>query len=83
MAKQIWGGKKITEIIKDAEEKQIKLGQAAEQINSIAKEANEKFAGIAKISTEIPDIFSDIQNAQEEAGQLKKDKGCRRIKNNH
>lgn len=82
MAKKIWGGKKITEILQDAEEKQQKINSlftsiqtTAEQINSIARQTDEKLANISTVANNVESSLSNVKGAVEEIHQLKTEVG--------
>src|SRR3989344_9539570 len=62
MAKKIWGGKKITEIIQDAEEKRGQLGALFE---SSQKSVNQIDSAASDAKTKLENISSVVENAKE------------------
>ena len=73
-----WGGKKITEIIKDAEQKQQNIGsllervrEKASQIESAFQQASEKLSGISSNAANADTIVGNIENTKNEVQQIK------------
>ncbi len=78
MTKKIWGGKKISEIINDAEKKQEKINAlfegvqgVASQINATVSDANEKLASISSIEDDTKKISAGVQGAVEDIQAVK------------
>lgn len=78
MAKKIWGGKKITEIIKDAESKQNdlnslfnRLQETAVNIEEIAKKVNEKLQFVSLKASEVNNTLVEVKNEKQEIQHFK------------
>lgn len=78
MSKKIWGGKKISEIIQDAEQKKIKLNefftesrQVVDKINSAAAEVNKNLGEISNQAEHVKNIVSNINETQSSIQQIK------------
>ena len=78
MAKKIWGGKKITEIIKDAKGKQNDLNflfnksqETVAGIDEIAKKVNEKFQSVSSEANEVGVVLDEVRSEKQEIQILK------------
>ncbi|MEK7131580.1 MAG: hypothetical protein AAB797_02510 [Patescibacteria group bacterium] len=78
MSKAIWGGKKITEIIKDAEQKKIKLNefftesqQVVGKINSAIAEVNKNLAEVSSQAEHAKNTVLNIDETQSSVQQIK------------